>query len=68
MSLLRIQNDGETVFSLKSRDHPVKPATVCGANIIGALSPISENSGVQYEPIDPAQLVPSQPLQQLALS
>ena len=62
ISMLRINNDGETVFSLKSRDSPVQQATVCGANVLGALSPISETSGVVYEPL-PTSSVLVGPLQ-----
>ena len=42
ITMMIIQNDGETVFSIKSRQPCAKHPTVCGANILGALSPISE--------------------------
>lgn len=48
ISILRVDSDGETTFSLKSRG-TIQNETVCGANVIGALSPISEASGMQYE-------------------
>ena len=51
ITMMRIQNDGETVFSIKSHQPCAKHPTVCGANILGALSPISEQSGVQYKPM-----------------
>ena len=46
VTMLHLQNDRETVFSLKLCDKEVKPHTVCDTNVIGALSPLSENSGV----------------------
>ena len=42
ITMMRIQNDGDTVFSIKSRQPCAKHPTVCGTNILGALSPISE--------------------------
>ena len=46
ISMLHL-NNGNTVFSLKSCKLPITNQTVCGANMLGALSPISENeSGI----------------------
>ena len=45
LTLMRKDNDNETAFSIKSHEALTPKAhTVCGANVMGALSPISERS------------------------
>ena len=62
MTFLREANDGNTMFSIKSRGDDKsllvspRPHTVCGANVLGALSPVVEEDAaaspaVQYEPL-----------------
>ena len=46
ITMLRLQNDGDTVFSIKSKG--------TSGRVNPPLSPISERSGVEYEPLPQA--------------